>query len=32
VEGFFWYGLVIGLIAILTLVGLLVFLRNQGDD
>jgi hypothetical protein len=32
VEGFFWYGIVIGSIAILALVGLLLFLRNQGDD
>jgi hypothetical protein len=31
-QSYFWYGVVIGLVAILALMGLLLFLRNQGDD
>jgi hypothetical protein len=30
--GSFWYIIVGGIIAILALIGLLLFLRNQGDD
>ena len=31
-DTYFWYIIVIGAVIILALIGLLLFLRNQGDD
>jgi hypothetical protein len=32
VDNYFWYIIVGGAVIVLALIGLLLFLRNQGDD